>query len=256
MRVLALSASFLVALGLAAPRAAHADPPPPAPDASAGTYVAGPAPYIAGQADVPGQGPDFAAQGILALPANDAATRIRHPFYIGLIGGVGWVNPNLRAGLSPEPFMGANLGFLAGYTIHQHFSVGFEFTTVERTVTRGSPIASFSVPLQPQAGCDKCVDSPQGGWVSKTTLFFGQLSPRVEYTPFGETGLFIGGTAGLAILQLVNTHAGFGGALRAGYRFRLAKILDLGVEAGAQGQAYDTGTVLMVTGSAVFRPHI
>lgn len=247
MRVFAVSASFLLALGLASPRGALAQ----APEAAAPVYVPGPAPYVvnAPPAEVAAKDAPSAAVG----PVD--TKKILHPLFFGLTAGVAMANPNLQ-GLAPVSMTGATVGMQAGYTLNPHFSLGFEFNTIEKKVSRLSSGAPFSVPLQAQADCTTCTAPLDGGWVTQTTLFFGHLAPRLEFTPFGENGLFISAAAGLAVLQLVDTRAGFSGAVRAGYRFRVAKIIDFGIEAGAQGQAYaDGGSVTMFSGTAVLRPH-
>jgi len=268
MRVIALSLSFILALGLASAKPAKADPPvadgsdaQAAPTAAAPTQVDA-APYVVTTPPKPAAN---AAPNSRPSDVNLAAEptsfvvlpdpkKIRHPFFVGLTTGVAWANPNLQ-GLERQSLVGVSVGVQGGYVLSQRFTVGFEFLTIEKTVTRGGPLAAFS-PLTAQAGCDSCVPPDPGGWIKKTTLFFGQLAPRFEYTPFGENGLFLGASAGLAVLQLVGPRAGFGGAFRTGYRFRVAKVLDFGVEAGAQGQAYQSGSVFMVSGHGVFRPHI
>lgn len=260
MRVLALSASCALAICLASPREALADPPAPtdaipAPSgATPSPYVPGPQPYVISPSDPADDAGQAGPSGALHTTSNAKKT-IAHPFFVGLSAGVAWINPRIL-GLQPQSFLGSNLGLQAGYTINDRFSIGFEFTTAEKGVTRGGQFEPFGVPVTPQAGCDNCPPTPVGGWVSKTTLLFGQVAPRVEYTPFGEKGFFLGAAPGVAFIQLLTPRAGFGGSLRAGYRFRLVKIIDLGLEAGAQGQVYQDGHVFMVSGLAVFRPHI
>jgi hypothetical protein len=189
--------------------------------------------------------------------SGEASSPVRHPYFIGVSGGVGWVNPSYE-GIAPQSLVGASIGVYAGYALTPKFTLGLEFTTIEKDVARLNAFDPFSasLPRQSQAGCSDCEPPATGGWVPETSLFFGNLAPRVEFSPLGESGPYVGASAGLALLQLVNLRPGFGGGLRAGYRVRVVKILDFGVEAGAQGQAYALGSALMISGSAVFRPHI
>ena len=169
--------------------------------------------------------------------------------------GVAWTNPNY-AGLTSQSFVGAAIGVTAGYTLSRYFNVGLDFNTVEKKVSRLSSGDPFTAGLRTQADCNKCEIPPAGGWVTDTTVFFGNLAPRFEFTPMGpESGPYVAATAGVAIAQLLGVNAGFGGGLRAGYRHRVAKIVDVGIEASAQGQTFGNGTTLSFSGAAVFRPH-
>jgi hypothetical protein len=195
-----------------------------------------------------------APRGALAEPFDASVGPVRHPFFVGATAGVGWVNPSYQ-GLASQSLVGASLGVHAGYAINSRFAVGFEFTTVERYVTRPNLRIPFSVPLRPEAGCSDCPPPPTGGWIPSTTLFLGNAAPRVEFSPFGESGPYVGASAGLAIMQLINFRFGFGGGIGAGVRLRVAKVVDVGLQADARGQTYADGTALVISGAAVFRPH-
>ncbi|WP_044243554.1 hypothetical protein, partial [Chondromyces apiculatus] len=52
------------------------------------------------------------------------------------------------------------------------------------------------------------------------SVSFITLGPRVEYTPFGEDGLYVGAFGGVASVLGVPGPVGFGGAARVGCRLR------------------------------------
>jgi hypothetical protein len=176
--------------------------------------------------------------------------------FIGLSGGAAYaaIDHPLVAG---GGFAAATLGLHAGYNVSDRWAVGFDLSTVEHFMTRDSGIDPFS-PVgytQPQAGCDDCEPPPVGGWVGKTTAVFGTVGPRVEVSPFGRDGLYFGLTTGVAMMLGIGTEFGFGGAARAGYKFRIAKILGLGFEGGVQGQFFSEGTTMFPYLSLVMRPY-
>ncbi|MDI1481972.1 hypothetical protein [Polyangium sp. y55x31] len=176
-------------------------------------------------------------------------------FHVGISGGVAYHTVRVPM-VIPTEYAAATLGLHAGYNVTERLSIGFEVTTIEKNMGRNGPFQSFDPGLAPQAGCNNCEPPPFGGWVKNTTAVFGTLGPRVEFSPFGKDGLYLGATAGLAFLWGVDSIYGFGGAGRVGYRVRIADILGLALEAGAQAQAFGSGAYTAAPyGMVLFRPY-
>jgi hypothetical protein len=156
----------------------------------------------------------------------------------------------------PTSYTAATLGLHVGYNVSDRLSVGLEVMTAEKYMARNSGVAPFDPGLAPQAGCNNCEPAPTGGWVSHTTGVFGTMGPRVEFSPFGKDGLYVGAAAGLAFLWGVDSTYGFGGVGRAGYRVRVGEVLGLALEAGAHAQTFGGGAyTLSPYGMLVFRPY-
>ncbi|MDC3953698.1 hypothetical protein [Polyangium jinanense] len=176
-------------------------------------------------------------------------------FHVGISGGVAYQTVRVPM-VIPTAYAAATLGLHAGYNVTDRLSIGFEVSTIEKNMGRGGPFQSFDPGLAPQAGCNNCEPPPFGGWVKNTTAVFGTLGPRIEFSPFGKDGLYLGAAAGLAFLWGVDSTYGFGGAGRVGYRVRIADILGLAVEGGAQAQAFGSGAYTTAPyGMVYFRPY-
>ena len=177
------------------------------------------------------------------------------PFHVGLSGGVTYQTVRVPM-VTPTAYAAATLGLHAGYNVSERFSIGFEVLTIEKTMGRKGPYNDFDPGLAPQAGCNNCEPPPFGGWVKNTTAVFGTLGPRVEFSPFGKDGLYVGATAGLAWLWGVDSIYGFGGAARVGYRVRIGDVLGLALEGGAQAQTFGGGSYTTAPyGMLLFRPY-
>jgi hypothetical protein len=64
------------------------------------------------------------------------------------------------------------------------------------------------------------------------------LGPRLDYLPFGPDSLYVGVTAGAAMMQDLSFRGGFAVAARAGFEWRPYSALGISLEAGAHGQIY------------------
>lgn len=176
------------------------------------------------------------------------------PFHVGLSGGVAYQTVRVSS-VIPTQYMAATLGLHAGYSVNDKLMIGFELLSIEKDMGRAGPYSEFDPGLAPQAGCSDC-QHPVGGWVRDTTAIFGTLGPRVEFTPFGKDGLYIGATAGLAWLWGVDSTYGFGGAGRLGYRLRIVDVVGVALEAGAQAQTFGGGNYTTAPfGMVLFRPY-
>lgn len=151
----------------------------------------------------------------------------------------------------------AALGMHVGYSVSERWTVGIELSTFEHGMKRTSGTDPFTPTsfLTPQAGCNKCEPPPQGGWISETTAMFGTLGPRVEFSPLGKDGLYLGASTGLGLLIGIDTQYGFGGGARAGYRLRIGNVLGLALEGGVQGQYFSTGSTVFPYAALMLRPY-
>lgn len=194
-----------------------------------------------------------AAEG--APPSYGLSSKPR-PIFVGISAGVAYVavkHPELVS----SRFAAATLGIHAGYAITPRWSVGFELTTAEKSVTRDGPGIPFE-PMgsyKPLAGCDKCEPAPPGGWLGTTEALFGTAGPRVEFSPFGQDGLYLGASAGLGFVYGIEGRLGGSGAGRIGYRVRIGDVLGLALEGGVQGQLYSDAQVVLPYTSLMLRPY-
>src|SRR5437588_5241152 len=91
----------------------------------------------------------------------------------------------------------------------------------------------------PLVGCSDCsTTGGLGGLLVKQPLHVHTLGPRLDFLPFGSSGLYLGVTAGAAMIQDLSFRMGVGGAARAGFEWRPYAAMGISVEAGAHGQVY------------------
>ncbi|HRI63257.1 MAG TPA: hypothetical protein PK156_03445 [Polyangium sp.] len=186
---------------------------------------------------------------------SPSATKERRVF-VGLSGGAAYA-------IVKHPLVNSNgygtgtLGMHAGYNVTDRWSLGVELSTFEHGMSRTSGTDPFTPTafLSPQAGCNKCKPPEPGGWISQTTAMFGTVGPRVEFSPMGRDGLYLGATTGLGMLLGIDTQYGFGGGARAGYRYRVANILGFAVEGGVHAQYFNTGSTVFPYVSLMMRPY-
>jgi hypothetical protein len=159
--------------------------------------------------------------------------------------------------IKSDGFAAAALGMHVGYAISDYWAVGVELSTFEHGMIRTSGTDPFMPTqfLSPQAGCDKCTPPTPGGWISQTTATFGTLGPRVEFSPMGKDGVYLGLSTGLGVIMGIDTQYGAGGGARAGYRVRIGNVLGLAIEGGVQGQYFSTGTTLFPYAALMMRPY-
>lgn len=190
-----------------------------------------------------------------AAPPPPAPPRER-PFFVGATGGVAWASAEHPELLSSD-FTAATLGLHAGYVLSPQFALGFELTTIEKTVAKDRPGGLFAPAgaVGPQAECNGCQEPIPGGELMQVTAVWGTLGPRLEYTPFGGDGLFVGASGGVAFLMGLEGRTGLGGTARAGFRLRAAEVITFAVEGGVQGQTFADASVFMPFVAASFRPY-
>lgn len=176
--------------------------------------------------------------------------------FIGLTGGAAYAildHPKING----DGFAAGSLGLHFGYTVAEKWTIGMEVLTAEHGMKRQSAYEPFTPVslLKPQAGCNNCEPPPKGGYVTETTAMFGIAGPRVEFSPLGRDGLYLGATAGLGMMLGIDTQYGFGGGARAGFRYRIANVLAVGLEGGVQTQIFSTGTTIFPYAAVLMRPY-
>ncbi len=159
--------------------------------------------------------------------------------------------------IKSDGFGAAALGMHVGYSVSERWTIGIELTTFEHGMARTSGTDPFTPTsfLTAQAGCSNCQPPAQGGWVSQTVAIFGTIGPRVEFSPLGKDGLYLGASTGMGMLIGIDTQYGFGGGARAGYRLRIGNILGLAIEGGVQAQYFSTGSTLFPYAALMLRPY-
>src|SRR5687767_6365946 len=198
--------------------------------------------------------PDPLPATILEEPA---AAVVRKRFFIGAVGGFALVSAS-HPELGTNHLMGPVLGLQAGLAVSPRWAISADFTNFETTLNRssgGELFTSSSSWLRPLAGCETCQPRPRGGYVVRTTMHLSTLGPRVEVTPFGPDGLYIGASAGVSFVGGLEARTGAAGTARVGFRYRPLKNLTLAAEGGAQGQAYADASAAMYFAAAQARLH-
>lgn len=192
-------------------------------------------------AEAPGEAPARSASGPGSWPAEVRA------IFVGVSGGVGFAgvtHPRLQG----QRLLGPLLEFQLGYRVSPRWAVSLVYSDFHQSVSRGgvgdlfATSASF---IRPAAGCNNCKPALPGGDVRTTTFRLGALGPAVDVTPFGRDGVFLGASAGLSVVGMLEVDYGFVGSARAGYRLRPVDNLAIAVEGGAQGHAFSGGTALV-----------
>ena len=199
----------------------------------------------------------FVANSAYAEEGYQAPTTAKEKrVFVGISAGMAYAmveHPLIKS----NGFGTAALGMHVGYSVSERWTVGIELSTFEHGMKRTSGTDPFTPTsfLTPQAGCNKCEPPPQGGWISETTAMFGTLGPRVEFSPLGKDGLYLGASTGLGMLVGIDTQYGFGGGARAGYRLRIGNVLGLAIEGGVQGQYFSTGSTVFPYAALMMRPY-
>jgi hypothetical protein len=188
---------------------------------------------------------------------DDAA---KSPFFAGVGVGYGWVTAN-HPQLAATTFTGAVVDAHFGYTLSENFAVAIDISNFETGIERlqkGQPFTTHDQ-LYPKAASTKPAnDTGRGssGWVLSTTMNLTSMGARIDYTPFGRDGIYIGATAGPAVMSgLDQGLVGFGATARAGLRGRVATVLTFAVEGGFTGQTFTDASSTMPYVGAVFRPY-
>jgi hypothetical protein len=107
---------------------------------------------------------------------------------------------------------------------------------------------------QPLVSCPDCITSGGFGGVPDKQPFHVQtLGPRLDYLPFGSDTLYVGVTAGYAMMQDLSFRGGVAVAARAGFEWRPYSALGLSLEAGAHGQVYSDSSAALPYAALMLR---
>jgi hypothetical protein len=157
--------------------------------------------------------------------------------------------------LSGKGFSGEMLELAGGVELSPKWQLVLAFTSFQTKLERIDGTNKFQsvsgtvhggAGYQPLAGCADCsTTGGQGGVVIKEPLHVHTLGPRLDYLPFGPESLYIGVTAGAAMMQDLSFRGGVAVAARAGFEWQPYKALGIGVEAGAHGQVYSDSSAAL-----------
>jgi hypothetical protein len=157
--------------------------------------------------------------------------------------------------LNGNKFAGEMLTLEAGAEINPQWRLVLAFSSFQSNLDRvpgtnqfksASGVFQGGPGFHPLAGCADCsTTGGQGGIVIHQPFHVHTLGPRVDYLPFGNDSLFIGVTAGAAMMQDLDFRAGFAAAARAGYEYRPYSVFGISVEAGAHGQVYSDSSAVL-----------
>lgn len=147
-------------------------------------------------------------------------------------------------------FDGAMLELHVGVAIRPALTVAFELTSVELEVRRGpvglapkNNIVPSSLRIQAESTRASTSTNGLGGAPYEyPVVHLHTIGPRVEFTPFGTDGLYLGGTAGAGVVQDLPSRVGGAAAARGGYRVRVADVIGFSFEAGAHAHVYKDGS--------------
>ena len=186
----------------------------------------------------------FASAQLLAVRTDTSALPPapghfqRHAF-VGASGGFALANVT-HPGLETPHLYGPSLSLEGGYAPSPYWSVAFAIRHFEQSVVRktgAERLGAANSWLHTQAECLTCRGSEGGGGaVVATTFLMHSLGPRIDLTPFGTDGPFLGASAGLGLVTLVETQVGVAGSAHAGVQTTIADIVTLAAEGGLEAQ--------------------
>jgi hypothetical protein len=165
--------------------------------------------------------------------------------------------------LTGNGFSGEMLELAGGVELDPKWRVLVAFTSFQTKLERAGAANVFrsasgafygGAGYRPLAGCNNCSDpGGLGGEVIQQPLHVHTLGPRVDYLPFGNDSLYLGVTAGAAMMQDVSFRGGFAIAARAGFEWRPYSALGLSIEAGAHGQVYSDSSAALPYAAVMLR---
>jgi hypothetical protein len=217
-------------------------------------------------AQAPGRRPDVRVDGTeAAADTAERGERSRVPartFFAGASLGLGWAHVRHHELATPE-LQGVMVAIHAGYSPTPRFWFALELTSLEERITRRTAGESWSADgqgpsqpsAQPLAGCSGCRPKVNGGQHVGAMLHVMSVGPRVEVTPFGRDGVYLGGAVGASIFTGVESSYGLAGTARAGFRVRVVEPLTVAIEGGGQGHVHDDADALVGFGMVQGRAH-
>jgi hypothetical protein len=207
---------------------------------------------------VPPEPPPFTASSDVALnPVSEEPTtgpaRRRIVLFVGLgyTAGGAVKHPELLG----TGFSGEMLELAGGVELNPKWHLTLSFTSFQTKLERVGNTNQFQGAsgslrggsgFQPLVGCDDCIAAGgQGARLVKQPMHVHTVGPRLDYLPFGPDSLYVGVTAGAAVLQDLSFRGGFAVAARAGFEWRPYSALGVSLEAGAHGQLYSDSSAAL-----------
>jgi hypothetical protein len=240
-----------------------AEPPAPPPAAPAPAAPTSPSPATPPPAaelpPLPPEPPPFGVSNDVALnpvteePAVGAPYKRRLVFEasLGYTSGGSVKHPEL----ADNGFSGEMLELAGGVELSPKWRLLLAFTSFQSKLERVGSSNMFrsasgtlrgGAGYQPLAGCVDCTTAGGGGGVvDKQPLHLDTLGPRLDYLPFGADSVYLGVTAGAAMVQDLSFRGGVAVAARAGFEWRPYSSLGLSLEAGAHGQVYSDSSAVL-----------
>jgi hypothetical protein len=220
-------------------------PPPPAPPSSEPMAI-------------PPEPPPFVASGDVALnPVTDEPEtpgprkrRLVFAAALGYTSGGSVKHPEL----SGNGFSGEMLELAAGIELNPKWHLVLAFTSFQTKLERvgvanqfrSASAAFHGSGYQPLVSCPDCIGAGgQGGVVTKQPFHVNTLGPRLDYLPFGSDSVYIGATAGAAMMQDLSFRGGVAVAARAGFEWRPYSAIGFSLEAGAHGSVYSDSSAIL-----------
>jgi hypothetical protein len=206
---------------------------------------------------VPPEPPPFVASDEVALnPVSEQPGGPRRRQLV-FLAGLGYTSGGSvkHPELSGTGFSGEMLELAGGVELNPKWHLTLSFTSFQTKLERVGRTNQFQgasgalrggAGFQPLVSCPDCMTSGgQGNIVVSQPLHVHTLGPRLDYFPFGTDSLFVGITAGAAIMQDLSYRGGFAAAARAGFEWRPYSALGLSLEAGAHGQLYSDSSAAL-----------
>jgi hypothetical protein len=157
--------------------------------------------------------------------------------------------------LSSNDFSGEMLELGVGAELSSKWHLVLAFTNFQTRIERVGASNQFrgvsgalhgGAGYQPLVSCPDCIGSGgQGGVVATQPLHINTLGPRLDYLPFGTDSLYVGVTAGAAMMQDLSFRGGVAVAARAGFEWQPYSALGVSLEAGAHGQVYSDASAAL-----------
>jgi len=225
----------------------------PRPPAGPSEPAPAPPPYVAPPSDDAAKSPagDVALSPVPEEGGGGAPYKRRMVFEaaLGYTAGGTIKHPEL----STHSFSGEMLELAGGVELSPHWVLVVAFTTFQTKLERIGVTNQFQTGsgtlhggFHPLASCMDCsTGGGLGGTVVKQPMHVHTVGPRLDYLPFGASGLFVGVTVGAAMMQDLSFRGGVAAAARAGFDWRPYAALGISVEAGAHGQVYSDSSAAL-----------
>ena len=147
---------------------------------------------------------------------------LRHPNYLGEQAGGLFLELDFGVALNKRWSIG---GFL------NHIEMPIDVVEGDDYVRRGDP----HPPVMEQRGsCESCIPPLGGGDTIASQLYTVTVGPRVEVAPFGQSGPYVGASAGVSTIAVESHNIGAALGLRAGYRLFPGNMIAVGVGVSVQ----------------------